>query len=143
MWGTWMKQEVGESKKIHDYKGNIMTVLYLRQIHKYVSLLPNLDIKFDPYKPKTNISIFTTNVQQYGKPTLSLSVCITLPFTKLFPSLPLRHICRSHIYLLLGDQTFSFPQSARLHRKYIFNVLLFATLSVRCFFFIHIWNPLI
>ena len=24
MWGTWMKQEVGESKEIHDYKGNIM-----------------------------------------------------------------------------------------------------------------------
>lgn len=87
VWGTWMKQEVGESKEIHDYKGNILTVLYLRQIGKYaciLSLLPNLDIKFDPYEPKMTISIFITNVQQYGKATLSLSMCVTLPFTKLF-----------------------------------------------------------
>lgn len=50
-----------------------------------------------------------------------------LQFMKLVQSFLLWHICYSHIYLLPEDQTFSFPQSSQLHRKYIFNVLLFAT----------------
>lgn len=75
---------------------------------------------------------------------LSPSLCESLyHFQSSSKVSPLDAYAVGHIYLLPDDQTFSFPQSAQLHRKYSFNVLLFATLSVRCFSFVHIWNPLI
>lgn len=67
-------------------------------------------------------------------------MCATLQFTKLFQSFLTWCISNSHIYIFPSDQTSLFSQSTQFHRKYTLNVLLFATLSVRCFSSTHIWK---